>query len=384
MAHDHGEHPPNDDIRSAVKKANESRIPLVICADANSHHIVWGSSDTNTRGESLFSFILNSSLEVVNRGSEPTFIVSNRSEVLDLTLVSAEHHSMINNWAVSDDCSFSDHLYIDFNISVTYRNDNTILNRRKTNWELQSDVLSRSLPNPPTIENRDDIEVAVEALTEAFQSATNLACKPNICRGRNKPPWWNPEIAHARRACRKLFNEAKRLGNWPEYKSSVNHFKNLTRNAKRKAWRDFCSGVEGSSETNRLRKILSTSPVVPSYIQKPCGRWTLNSKETLEVLLDTHFPGCLPVDDETMNGAADSVAPGDNSVPINRDRIQWAIKSFDPFKSPGPDGIIPADLQKNEEIVLSELGMTAPNRSMHDAFNQELQCEKQYDCDALK
>ncbi|XP_065357371.1 uncharacterized protein LOC135951613 [Calliphora vicina] len=182
MAHDHGEHPPNDAVRSAVKMANRSKIPLVICADANSHHIIWGSSDTNTRGESLFNFILNSSLEVVNRGSEPTFIIANRSEVLDLTLVSAEHHSMITNWAVSSDCSFSDHQYIDFNISVTIRSVNNILNRRKTNWELQRDALSRSLPNPPSIENREDIEVAVETLTEAFQSATNLACRPTIRR----------------------------------------------------------------------------------------------------------------------------------------------------------------------------------------------------------
>ena len=34
--------------------------------------------------------------------------------------------------------------------------------------------------------------------------------------------------------------------------------------------------------------------------------------------------------------------------------------------------------------VLSQLGMTAPNRSMHDAFNQELQREKLFDLDALR
>lgn len=33
--------------------------------------------------------------------------------------------------------------------------------------------------------------------------------------------------------------------------------------------------------------------------------------------------------------------------------------------------------------VLSCLGMTAPNRHMHDAFNHELQREQQYDTEAL-
>ena len=34
--------------------------------------------------------------------------------------------------------------------------------------------------------------------------------------------------------------------------------------------------------------------------------------------------------------------------------------------------------------VLSQLGMPAVNRPMHDAFNQELQREKLYNLDALR
>ena len=34
--------------------------------------------------------------------------------------------------------------------------------------------------------------------------------------------------------------------------------------------------------------------------------------------------------------------------------------------------------------VLSELGMPAPNRPMHDTFNRELQCEKLYNLVALR
>jgi len=36
----------------------------------------------------------------------------------------------------------------------------------------------------------------------------------------------------------------------------------------------------------------------------------------------------------------------------NPDRIKWAIYSFKPFKSPGPDGLFPAQLQRILDISL--------------------------------
>ena len=36
---------------------------------------------------------------------------------------------------------------------------------------------------------------------------------------------------------------------------------------------------------------------------------------------------------------------------ITRDKVKWAISNFDPFKSPGPDGIFPALLQHAGNIL---------------------------------
>ena len=116
--------------------------------------------------------------------------------------------------------------------------------------------------------------------------------------------------------------------------SSVNKFKNQIRNAKRKSWRAFCSGVEGHSETIRLRKILASSPSVPSFIQKPCGSWTTSGQETLDVLTDTYFPLSLPL---TEYSALSSVVTYD--VPITEKELRWALKSFAPFKYPSLEGL---------------------------------------------
>ena len=350
MAHDHGDNPPNDLVRKVLRDANRRRIPVVICADANAHHLIWGSSDTNTRGECLFEFILDSNLVVANRGSEPTFVVANRKEVLDITLISLSYADSIVDWRVSKDCSFSDHLYLEFSIVVGNRPKQGFMNRRNTNWDIQRMYLQDVLSDPPRLGGPDDIDRAVNMLTSALNIATKRSCRIRDRKCRNRPPWWDPDIAETRRNCRRLFNEAKRTGNWTSYKSSLNRFKNQVRNAKRESWRNFCSGVEGSSETSRLRKILSKTSAVPSFLQKANGEWTTSSQETLEVLLEAHFPGCRSVNEASHTLRA--CTRGAVSVPIDHDRISWAINSFEPYKSPGPDEVIPADLQRNADRVI--------------------------------
>ena len=54
-------------------------IFFLISADANSHHTVWGSSDINNRRDGLLNYILSNDLYILNKGSRPTFQVTNRS-----------------------------------------------------------------------------------------------------------------------------------------------------------------------------------------------------------------------------------------------------------------------------------------------------------------
>lgn len=151
------------------------------------------------------------------------------------------------------------------------------------------------------------IDAAVGLLTDSLQAAIALAYKPMARRVRDRPPKWDPYIAQARRNCCWLFNVAKHrvIGG--------NRFN---------AWRNFCSGVEVSSETIRLRKIMSLGPVVQTYIQKSDGFRTMNSQETHEALFNTHFSG---------NSQGSLRYHGCVSVPIY---------SFFPYKSPGLDRMI--------------------------------------------
>ena len=54
--------PPSERSRNLVAYCERKAIPLVIGADANSHHLLWGSSGINSRGEQLLEYLMTTDL----------------------------------------------------------------------------------------------------------------------------------------------------------------------------------------------------------------------------------------------------------------------------------------------------------------------------------
>ena len=96
-----------------------AKKPLIEGSDANAHRTVWGSSDTNSRGEELLEFCAQSNLEICNVGNKSTFRTKVRKEVLDLTLANRWAWDGVCDWHVSDVPSFSDHMLIWFGVGST-------------------------------------------------------------------------------------------------------------------------------------------------------------------------------------------------------------------------------------------------------------------------
>jgi hypothetical protein len=76
--------------------------------------------------------------------------------------------------------------------------------------------------------------------------------------------------------------------------------------------------------------------------------------ETLELLLTTHFPNSGVTQELAAPAAALLVRRPDWRMAtrlVTYRRVEWAIDSFDPYKSPGADGIFPGPLQQAREVV---------------------------------
>ena len=95
------------------------QIPRILGTDANAHHTIWRSCDINPNREDLLAYCVSEDLNFCNVGSKPTFRSKTREEVLDLTLVNRYVYDRVVGWHVSNVLSFSDHMYIRFQVKST-------------------------------------------------------------------------------------------------------------------------------------------------------------------------------------------------------------------------------------------------------------------------
>jgi hypothetical protein len=147
LPHDSDELPPTKEVRGITDYCHSTKKQLTIGCDANAHHTMWGSTGSNPRAESLMEFLVSLNLNILNHGNEPTFVVCNRKEVIDLTLGTNKIVNLVSNWHVSDESSLSDHRYICFQIGNISINQITYRNPRRTNWESYKDNLKVNLEN---------------------------------------------------------------------------------------------------------------------------------------------------------------------------------------------------------------------------------------------
>ncbi|KAL7724401.1 hypothetical protein ACLKA6_008748 [Drosophila palustris] len=350
MAYDQEGPLPEDITQSLISDCELNKIGLIVGCDANAHHTQWGSSNINARGELLLDYLLSTNLEIINRGNDPTFIIKDRKEVIDLTLVSHPLSNLITEWKVSDEHSFSDHRYIEFVLNLKPPKPLQFTNLRKTNWSkyqiLLRKVIPEKAPEGPHSEAR--LHDLIKTFTTACKSACKASCPVSRPKGSKKPPWWTHNLNNLRKISRTLFNQAKAsnlVEAWTKYKLQLAEYKKEIRRANRSSWHSFCSEIESTTEAARLRKILSKSAPTLGYLKRDNDTWTTSSEESLEALLTKHFPGCSQHDIRNQQNSSEVRL---NPSPFSSHNINWAINSFKPFKSPGPDGIAPAHLQHAE------------------------------------
>jgi hypothetical protein len=114
LPHDDGEPPTTRELERLVTCCRDEETHTIIGYDANLHHTYWGSTNINSRGESLFNYVMANGLDIMNKGNRPTFVTCNRQEVIDITIATLYTGNFIKNWHVSEEVSCSDHRYIRF------------------------------------------------------------------------------------------------------------------------------------------------------------------------------------------------------------------------------------------------------------------------------
>lgn len=337
------------------KKINSQ---FIIGCDANAHHTIWSSTDINKRGEDLLSYISSNNIDICNRGYSPTFVNAIRQEVLDLTICSDLLSEKIVNWHVSDEESLSDHKHIRFDYKAGSITTENYRNPRKTNWDLYRFYLStNNSMNEDPIRTCSQLETASDAIIDRMISSYNASCPLQHRSSSRDVPWWNDRLAELRKLCRKLFNRAKITLDWVQYKKALTEYNRELRRAKRKDWRRVCEDINNAPTAARMQKVLSKDHSNGlGNLKKEDGSFTIDSSETLKEMMDTHFPGSIPVELEEQDLDKARHAWSEDAYLkaceiFTPSKVEWALSTFQPFKSAGKDDIFPALLQQGKETL---------------------------------
>jgi hypothetical protein len=161
-------------------------------------------------------------LDIMNKSNRPIFVTCNKQEVMDINIVTFYAGNFIKNWHVSEEVSCSDHRYIRFTVTGTNRSIEVYRNPRRTDWESFGTDLSGCLCK--MMDKVNDF-VDLETAAEEFQEATRIN------------PGGPQELAERRRKLRRLFNAAKKAGNWTYYKRTLTEYNKALRQAKRESCR---------------------------------------------------------------------------------------------------------------------------------------------------
>lgn len=360
--------PPSAELVNLVNWCENRNLPVVIGGDMNSRHSAWGSRINNTRGNALAGFIASTTLEIVNRGSEPTFVSGPRTSVVDVTLVSPRLLPLVADWRVASDDSLSDHRYVCFSLSIDNGTSNIARrNPQTTNWGLYLDLLRVSLEGRLfNIASIEDVETEVAVLTSSIINAYETACPlPRVKRNHvgDGTPWWTGELSNMRKRVCVLFHKqlrTKRELDVNAYKTAKANFKKAISEAKRAAWRNFTESVDGLPEICRLQRLLrKDNNSQLGFLKLPSGEYTTDNGETLDHLMDVHFPGsrAAPVrpPDRIPTFVRRRQVRGGAGIAqrvVTESKTRWAIRHFKPYKSSGNDGIFPALLQRAEHILI--------------------------------
>ena len=338
---------PDPTLSALCQYCNINKVPLIIGTDSNSRHTLWRDKLTNMRGRKLLDFISTHSLNIANKGNDPTFRSKQGSSLIDLTLYNNFATDLIQNWNSSFDKSDSDHARINFNLDlippkrVPYRNPNDC------DWELYNKTIEETLTKDPftysPLGNTTFLNKINDKITNLLNMAFNSACPLKMSRKRTSAPWWTFELTQKRRSIRIIHRKARRLKTdqlWNLYKQGQTEYRKLINTTKTKHWRAHTEKISNLPSASRLHNFLKDrgKPTAElGSINKPDGTTTTSPHDTLVALANELLPHDNPAPtnitdlDENHEAIINKI--------ITPHRLNKVCQDLPKNKSPGPDNI---------------------------------------------
>ena len=288
-------------------KDNMKAAGIIFTGDFNARHISWGDSRSNQYGQKLVDMLDTSKFSIIT-SSTPTFLATNGSSVIDLTIMTNDMVEKVEscktdiNIELFSGAPFRGHvpLITTFNTegSVTSRDTITKINLDKVCWKKWTEDLEKLITNKENyLSNLSDPNELGEFIDKAIQTVTNQHGEMKTVSVHSKP-YWTPELETLCQEMRKtrtnycfrntddnerkmkdakeVFDEARKR-QCREF--ILEKTKNLNSAQRRKFWKEF----------NQIFKKKSDQTIEP--LINSDGKLVTDNASMEEVMFGTFFEG---------------------------------------------------------------------------------------------
>jgi len=344
-------------ILKAIIEAKSNKFDIIIGLDSNAHHPVWGSPDSNRRGDLLEDIFKRYNLSVLNN-DQATFKRINCATHIDITAITHTLKYKIRSWEVLEEDMFSDHLCLHTVVSHTAKYKRVILNYKKTDWEDFKSQLEKLEWPKLIIKDTDDIEEAIKILTDCVMKSANLTTPKIYVTGHHKKEgWWNEDLRQMRRDLRSIKSNSYDDNTYIELKRK---YQKEIRKAKRESWHLFMDKCQSISDVSKLTRILTKDKNKPSGLTiKSDGTTIWNNLDSTKNIIYTLFPDSLTTKPQPQQQShvdhnyaipkytyEPNINPVNTEDWINYESVVNIISALKVNKAPGPDGVT-AKMLKN-------------------------------------
>ena len=335
-----------------MKHANNTKSGLITGSDTNCQSTLWGNSNTNNRGRELEDLLNDENINIENTTHEHTWSARGHMSTIDLTLTNGLAPN-IANWQILQNVSESDHSYINYEIELQTKPTNQPT-FNKTDWNKFDKILKKKRASREQSKTNNNRKIAKDSREiEYWTKNLNRDMKEAL----NEATTSSSKVIKSKTA--KII-ELLEKNNSPEKASSKNRPKRSTRpknraalikNARKIAWKNFCTKIKNTKETARIKKILTTKNLPKiGCLKFADGSLSNNPQESLNRLAD----GLLGPDKSSVIKPIHAENIDLNKI-VSDERIEKVLKQLKKKKAPGADSITNEMITYGYEYIKEDL-----------------------------
>jgi len=351
-------------IAQVVDQINVAKV--VVAGDMNAKSVVWGSTETDARGESILDDCAALGLLLANDATQgPTFVGPMGESYVDVTLYKSVQ---VVAWTVLKEESLSDHAFIRFDIqkgATPAKYIRVVRDLSRAKWQ-QIKTAVTDLPY-----NKSNSVEDIELASERIQTLLSEACKkyiPTKKRDGVELVWWNGALAEARTNSRKARKRAQlckgrddRAALVESWKHERAGYKKLIKEARASAIKDMLDQLSEDMSWDRVWEALRRLGAGKGErgIWKEDATYVIKESEIDEELVRKYHPPlqaeearCLQRWRDTINKGL--VELGDDDL-ISVYEVEDAITGLQNGKATGKDGIPNEALKETKDEMSKQM-----------------------------